>query len=364
MGPGVASPGHTGCGAAWLAHLSGGQGVGSSNLPSPTDNLELSFGIGPIGPIPKDRTVHVVAMASRIGEAGRPPGRAHGGQHAGHGADTATIASRTDGHGDAAVVARRGEQQPRRARRRAPGRAACRTWPRSPTRAAAPSGPGGGSGRRPAAGRSPGAARGPPATACWRCRAARSRSPGRAARRRRRAAGRGRRSTAAGVLGAVLDVAAVAVGDRRERRPTCVDGRRRRRVVMNTARSVGCGRVLGHGRPGDHDPAEQLGCRRTRRRPSAARSARRRTSRRPCEPTPPALVARPGLGDRQSVGADAGRASRRRTSTSSTSPIAREVGGGRRASLLSPSTSRGAAPTPTAVADLGQSGELVDGGRG
>ena len=27
---------HTGCGAAWLARLSGGQEVGSSNLPSPT----------------------------------------------------------------------------------------------------------------------------------------------------------------------------------------------------------------------------------------------------------------------------------------------------------------------------------------
>ena len=31
----------TGCGAAWLAHLSGGQGVGSSNLPSPTSTKHL-----------------------------------------------------------------------------------------------------------------------------------------------------------------------------------------------------------------------------------------------------------------------------------------------------------------------------------
>ena len=29
----------TGCGAAWLARLTGGQEVGSSNLPSPTTNV-------------------------------------------------------------------------------------------------------------------------------------------------------------------------------------------------------------------------------------------------------------------------------------------------------------------------------------
>jgi hypothetical protein len=37
-GPGRQDPWefHTGCGAAWLARLTGGQEVGSSNLPSPT----------------------------------------------------------------------------------------------------------------------------------------------------------------------------------------------------------------------------------------------------------------------------------------------------------------------------------------
>jgi hypothetical protein len=31
----------TGCGAAWLARLTGGQEVGSSNLPSPTQNKQV-----------------------------------------------------------------------------------------------------------------------------------------------------------------------------------------------------------------------------------------------------------------------------------------------------------------------------------
>ena len=35
--------GFTGCGAAWLARLTGGQEVGSSNLPSPTINVQVRW---------------------------------------------------------------------------------------------------------------------------------------------------------------------------------------------------------------------------------------------------------------------------------------------------------------------------------
>ena len=49
---------HTGCGAAWLARLSGGQEVGSSNLPSPTDLPGVSQECG--------------APVSRLGDGGHP----------------------------------------------------------------------------------------------------------------------------------------------------------------------------------------------------------------------------------------------------------------------------------------------------
>ena len=41
--------GRSGRSAAWLAHLTGGQGVGSSNLPAPTGFVFLDFVLSPVG---------------------------------------------------------------------------------------------------------------------------------------------------------------------------------------------------------------------------------------------------------------------------------------------------------------------------
>lgn len=53
---------HTGCGAAWLARLSGGQEVGSSNLPSPT---RFPGGFGPGGGPTGGPTVNLLLEAIR-----------------------------------------------------------------------------------------------------------------------------------------------------------------------------------------------------------------------------------------------------------------------------------------------------------